>query len=495
MGRALVLMGATSCLTPPATFDTSSATSTSSGGGGDASSASITSTTSTTSTASTATGGEQPGPPLRFAKRFGNADDQELGDLLMDSPDTALIVGTWGGPVDFDDGQGAATECPGTRHAFLAKLDSDGNVIFRRCFGENASARAVAVDAMNGQIAVIGDFRGTIEGFTPPVITSDSGSSDVFVARFSSAGAPLDIRRLGGPLDDEGTGIAAWSGKLFVAGVFRGTADLGAGTYTAVEGGDVFWSKFEGTASTTVLKGGGSNPTVDLTWHGGKSYLSGSFEQTLNTSAGARTATQRDGFLVVLDAAGVATSIDALGGAGDDRVDAYVQTGKYVMLGGAFAQELDFEPASPIPGTVIAADPPDGFVVTLDVTDFGLLDQQGIGAGRVGAQTVTALASEAETVVAGGVFSGAIDLGKGEWVTPVGHDGFVVERAVVGGAVAWALHIGQDGDQAVVAVGHRNGRTFVGGTHDAAFTVGASPGKFDVACAGERDVFVLALDD
>jgi hypothetical protein len=108
------------------------------------------------------------------------------------------------------------------------------------------AGQAVATDAA-GNVYVTGNFSGTAD-FDPGPATcnlTSAGGYDVFVAKYSSAGALLWARRLGGVGDDYGKGIAVASdGSVCTTGYFGGTADFdpGPGTFN-LTGGGVFLSK------------------------------------------------------------------------------------------------------------------------------------------------------------------------------------------------------------------------------------------------------------
>jgi hypothetical protein len=88
-------------------------------------------------------------------------------------------------------------------------------------------ANAVAVDG-SGDVLVTGQFTGSVDFGTGRLTTA--GGNDVFVARYSAAGAPLWARRFGGLITDVGSGVAVdGSGNVLVTGYFAGTVDFGPG--------------------------------------------------------------------------------------------------------------------------------------------------------------------------------------------------------------------------------------------------------------------------
>src|SRR5262245_50867294 len=100
---------------------------------------------------------------------------------------------------------------------------------------------AVATDAA-GNVYVTGAFYDTVD-FDPSAGTvnlTSAGLNDVFVAKYTSAGALVWARQLGGSGGDHGTGVAVdGQGKVYITGLFSDTADFdpGAGTFNLTSAG------------------------------------------------------------------------------------------------------------------------------------------------------------------------------------------------------------------------------------------------------------------
>jgi hypothetical protein len=111
--------------------------------------------------------------------------------------------------------------------------------------------RAVATDAA-GNVYVTGYFSGTVD-FDPSAADAAltaAGGQDVFVAKYTAAGALVWVRQLGGQFSTAATGIAVdSSGNVYTTGSFAGTVDFdpGAGTanLTAAGKSDVFVLKLD----------------------------------------------------------------------------------------------------------------------------------------------------------------------------------------------------------------------------------------------------------
>jgi uncharacterized protein (AIM24 family) len=173
-----------------------------------------------------------------WSKAFPNS----VGTSLAVTPAGELVVtGALSGSADF--GGGALTSA-GMSDVVVAKFSVAGNHVWSRRFGD-ASAQGgvgVAVDSL-GRIAVVGPLGSSID-FGGGALTA-SGSSEMFVANFDSAGGHRWSRAYGGA---SGSAVAAGcamgpAGEIHVAGSLVGTVDFGTGSLTSAGSADVFVMK------------------------------------------------------------------------------------------------------------------------------------------------------------------------------------------------------------------------------------------------------------
>src|SRR5262249_11205115 len=126
-----------------------------------------------------------------------------------------------------DFGGGALTST-GSADVFLVKYTTAGAYVWAKDFGTplSASGNGVAVDG-SGNVAVTGTFMGTANFGTGPL--TSVGGNDIFIAEYSSAGDPLWSRRAGDTTTyDSGNGVAIDSaGNVVAIGYFLGTANFG----------------------------------------------------------------------------------------------------------------------------------------------------------------------------------------------------------------------------------------------------------------------------
>lgn len=138
-------------------------------------------------------------------------------DLSTDSLGNSYVTGrsnfTWGTPVNPYSGE---------VDAFVAKLDSNGKLLWNTFLGSYHSdyGSGIATDIL-GNIYVTGYSRTT---WGNPVLAKDGTTSDAFVAKLDSDGKLLWNTFLGGTGSDWGNGIAVDnSGNSYVTGISYAT--------------------------------------------------------------------------------------------------------------------------------------------------------------------------------------------------------------------------------------------------------------------------------
>src|SRR5207302_1665646 len=154
-------------------------------------------------------------PTLTWNTFLGGAGIDEAFGFAVDVIGNFYVVGfstaAWGSPVAAYDGGGA--------DAFVAKLDSNGNLIWNTFLGGSGPAletgRAVAVD-VTGNVYVAGYSPAT---WGSPVRAFSGGPLDAFAAKLDSNGILTWSTFLGGGGTDYGWALGLdISGNVYVAG-------------------------------------------------------------------------------------------------------------------------------------------------------------------------------------------------------------------------------------------------------------------------------------
>lgn len=174
-----------------------------------------------------------------WSRRYGDEGMQFGHTITVDAQNNVIVTGEGSGAIDFGDG---AVGGAGALDFFVVKLDSGGNVVWHRHYGDAANQNGIfgAADR-SGAVLLTGSFQGSVD-FGGGVLWS-AGATDAFVAKLDKDGNFLWSWSVGDAQTQAGTAIAAKSlGRAVVAGKVWGTIDLGGGL--SVSGGNITSNAF-----------------------------------------------------------------------------------------------------------------------------------------------------------------------------------------------------------------------------------------------------------
>jgi hypothetical protein len=243
-----------------------------------------------------------------WRRRFGDADEQASTGVAVDARGNIVVVGTFGGEVDFG---GGTLRSDGLRDAFVAELDSAGRHLWSRRFGGSGwdAAFSVAVDRA-GNVLATGNFERTVSFGGPPLSSSPGGTS-MFVIKLDPRGKHIWSKHFvprGGTMTCWRV-VADVANHVLLAGDFTGEVDFGGGPLRSAGSEDIFLVKLDPSGGHVWSKrfGDANNQgAVALAADGaGNVLLGGEFAGTLDlggpvlTSAGGV-----DSFLAKLDPSG-----------------------------------------------------------------------------------------------------------------------------------------------------------------------------------------------
>ena len=258
-----------------------------------------------------------------------NAGDSDMF-LVKYSTSGAKLWTKQLGTTAYDEGRGVATDPLGNIYVtgntvggfdgntnaggsdiFLVKYDAYGLKKWAKEFGTpSADFGSGAATDLSGNVYVTGYTNGGLDG------NANSGGYDMFVVKYSTAGAKLWTRQLGTIGSDFGSGVAAdTSGNVYVAGYTNGGigGNTNAGDYDAFlvkysTAGVRLWTREFGTSGYDEARGVAVDPS-------GNVYVSGSTAGGLdgNVNSGGY-----DAFLVKFDPSGVKQWTKQLGTASSD---------------------------------------------------------------------------------------------------------------------------------------------------------------------------------
>jgi|GEM_PF-1702642 len=220
---------------------------------------------------------------------------------------TGTSGGTWGSPL--------SPFGSGSSYAFVAKLNSNGNLIWNTFLGADYGS-AITVDG-SGNVFVSG-YSTTNWG--SPVRAFGGGGQDAYVAKLNGNGSLAWNTFLGGSGTDSGNGIAVdGSGNVYVTGY--STANWGAPQRAYSSGYDAFAAKLNssgGLTWNTFLGQSGTDTGSAITADGsGNAYVAGWSDGTWGSPMRAfTTGSSRNGFVAKLNSTGSNIWNTFLGGSG-----------------------------------------------------------------------------------------------------------------------------------------------------------------------------------
>jgi hypothetical protein len=201
-----------------------------------------------------------------WAKNMGGSNTDIGYDLTVDGKGNVCMTGRFNSATaDFNPGgSGGTLLTAGGIDIFVARYDSGGNFLWAKSMGGSGIdiGYGIAMDN-NGDAYVTGYFSSATADFNPGgsggtlTNNTNTGRSDVFLAKYGVGGSFLWAKSMGGSFNDIGYGVAVDpSGNVYGSGYFSSnTADFNpggsGGTLTNTTGDyDVFVVKF-GCSDTT----------------------------------------------------------------------------------------------------------------------------------------------------------------------------------------------------------------------------------------------------
>lgn len=182
-----------------------------------------------------------------WSKRSGDAKTQE-GLAIATYSNTSYITGSFQGSMTL----GAVTLTnpdAATSDTFVAKLDTNGNVVWAKSFGNanNSRGMAIATNTM-GNVYVAGRCNGNVDfGDGVKTLAGDG----VFLVKLDSAGNALWSKRFPTTAPITSVSISSFDPggveHVALAAAFSGTFDYGAGMFTSAGLDDVAIMRFDGT--------------------------------------------------------------------------------------------------------------------------------------------------------------------------------------------------------------------------------------------------------
>ncbi len=221
-----------------------------------------------------------------WVKRIGATSADFSKGIALDTAGNVYVAGYFRGTSNFNPEGSTDTFTAWGTDVFIAKFSTNGDYQWAKRLGGNSTDQGwdVGVD-VSGNVYVTGYFSGTAN-FNPDGIggtLTSTGSTDVFVAKYTTHGEYIWAKGMGGSGIDQGRALAVdTSGDVYLTGYFGDIIHLGNKDSLAFAGAtDLFLAKYssDGSYLWTKAVGGvgideGWGITVDAT---NNIYLTGRF--------------------------------------------------------------------------------------------------------------------------------------------------------------------------------------------------------------------------
>lgn len=175
---------------------------------------------------------------LRWAKQLGGGLHGTEGyGIQSDAGGNVYTCGVFSDSADFDPGLNTHwMHCIAYNHAFVSKLDSNGNFVWARQLGgsssyDQATAQSLDIDGF-GNVVIGGHFKGNgdFDPGTNAAYLQSNGQYDCFLLKLNGGGQFIWAKRIGELYNDYCYSVSiGLTGFIYTTGNFRGSVDFDPG--------------------------------------------------------------------------------------------------------------------------------------------------------------------------------------------------------------------------------------------------------------------------
>lgn len=317
-----------------------------------------------------------------WAKSAGRAFDDYGRSVTTDALNNVYITGSFqSANITFDSTILMNTDTTETTYdMFVVKYDSAGTFLWAKsAVGDTSEySRSVSIDP-SGNIFVAGNFNSPTLAFGSTTLIN-SGSYDMFVVKYDTAGAVLWANSAGGGGIDYGNSTATDPyGNVYISGVFASpTITIGTTTLTNSGAFNMYLAKYDSSGTVLWAKkagGTGTDSGHDVATDAlGNSYVAGFFTSP-TLVFGSTTLTNLGGsdiFIVKYDTTGTALWAKSAGDFDEDYgISVATHTSNVYLTGYFRSPSIDFA------NTLINEGGDDVFLAKIAESGIGITETNG----------------------------------------------------------------------------------------------------------------------
>ncbi len=363
---------------------------------------------------------------LVWANRLGSTGSDEVYAITVDGSGNVYVAGYFNATVDFDPSATTSNlTASGSDDIFYGKYSSVGALTWANAHGSADFDAAVAIKVdPSGNVYVTGYFTGTVD-FDPSNVATNIktavGTQDIFLGKFSSAGALMWIDTFGSATYDAGVSIDLDNSNVYISGSYSGTIDLDPGASNSATGNlggdDVFFAKYALSTGALVwwatIRSSVNDQATSIVVSGTNFYLGGVFSGSASfySMSGNVTKVSNGGsdiFIAKYDGATslpTLTWLNTIGGSLDDRSNLLaIDASANVYSTGFFQGTVDFDPSAAA-FNLVSTGLQDIYLASYDATTGAVSLAKKIG-GTSDDEGTTIAIDASNNVYTGGYFQG-----------------------------------------------------------------------------------------
>ena len=389
-----------------------------------------------------------------WLKSLSGLNDDVARGVCLDSMSNIYITGSFSGTTTLG---GQTLTSNGATDIFIAKLNTNGNLVWAKSLGSVSLDYAFDIDCESGgDFFITGGFRQTMTLMPNTIITS-TGGLDLFTAKFNTNGDCLWAKTATGLASDYGNEIVVGdNNNICVIGNTNGQMIFGSDTLFHADSTDLFMATYNSTGNLLWVKGilgyGNSSARgldIDIFEN---TIVVGSFNGSISNGAvnfNSISQNLDDVFIAKYSVSGSLLWAKRYGDLGDDyALGVGTDSLGNIYLSGVFSNSVNFDG-----NTLFANGNTDIFLLKLTSSgNLVWIKQFGDSGTEEGCEIEV---SPAGNVFITGGFSQTITLGSSAFSSQGIRDVFVA-KIDTSGNVIWAKTAGSSTDDVNYAIGVNN---------------------------------------